>query len=547
MTPVEDEEAAGGDNNDVVTPRDAHTPVERVAAGSVGDDVLVQAELEAALRIQRLVRGRNARRHLRALLAAVVDKYFDEASGAYYYHNKRTGETTWHKPRALGPHDDLPLASGADKDEQAPASSFAEDDGTKVVDLDAEDPSPEKSGESDGDEQEGGQALHASGFSAKEVDLLRAQFSHFDADKSGSISAKELQQLLAALGEPSTLANAQELVRQVDADGSGQVEFDEFLQLLSNQRHRNRYAAPLDLAVLVFSPSELENLKRQFMRLDLDGSGAIDEHELAALVQKLGRKAGEFDLQAMLREVDADGSGSIGFSEFLQIVAAMTKSKDGASKSAFAALLELGIAQGILDGLDEVLRASRQRVFEWWNADMIAEQKRLEIKRERRRQQEEQRRKQLEADRQVYAAHQAKLAEAEAARKALVDGLAIDVEFAGDGVTFPAVGQYARVHYEGAFASTGQVFESTRKRPGANGAALEFCVGAGHLIKGFDLALQRMSVGETARVTMAPSLAYGVRGRPPKIPPNAVLVFKIELIAVKVKLNRVLDWGDGDE
>lgn len=559
MARPEEQEASDGsveDNNRMATPRDTHTPVERVDVGSVSDEVLTEAETEAAARIQRLVRCRNARRQLRALLAAVFEKYYDESSGAYNYHNKRTGETTWEKPRALGQHDDLALASaygeGRGGEERAP--SFSEkDDGTKVVDLDADaDQSPENGEGSDyeaasGEQEEGG--AHPSGFSSREVELLRAQFGHYDSDKSGAISAKELQQLLAALGEPATLANAQELIRQVDADNSGQVEFDEFLQLLGRQRRKNRYSAPLDLAVLVFSATELENLKRQFMRLDLDGSGSIDEHELAALVKKLGRKAEEFDLRAMLREVDADGSGSIGFGEFLQIVAAMTKNKDGgASKSAFASLLELGIAQGILDGLDEVLRASRQRAFEWWNADMIAEQKRLEIKRQRRRQQEEQRRKQLEADRQMYAAHQARLAEVEAARKAHVDGLSIEVEFAGDGVTFPTVGQYARVHYEDTFASSGQVFESTRRRPGAKGAALEFCVGAGHLIKGFDLALRRMSVGETARVTVAPALAYGVRGRPPKIPPNAALVFKIKLIAVKVKLNRVLDFDDaGDE
>jgi FKBP-type peptidyl-prolyl cis-trans isomerase len=55
-----------------------------------------------------------------------------------------------------------------------------------------------------------------------------------------------------------------------------------------------------------------------------------------------------------------------------------------------------------------------------------------------------------------------------------------------------------------------------------------------------------MSVGETSRATMAPMLAYGVKGRPPKIPPNATLVFKIELISIKEKLHLALDVSGED-
>lgn len=528
---------------EIGNPTPATTPVEQVEAEGTHDEV----REDAAARIQSLFRRRKARRHMKDLLASVFEKYYDESSGQYYYHNKRTGETTWEKPRTLKPSEDIELAPVYARD-QEPSSASVADDGTELVDLDVEeeeeghpddsDGEPNEGDDGDGEPPEDGDAPQQSGFSAQEIALVREQFDHYDGDKSGSISAKELRKIFTSLGEPVSLASVKEMIREVDANGNGEVEFDEFLDILRRQRGKNQYSVSLELAIL-FGPKELENLKRQFIRLDLDGSGFIDEHEIQALIKKLGRKVEEFDLEDMLLEVDADGSGTIGFNEFLQIVATMMKGDQNGKRSAFAALLDMGIAQGVLDGLDEVIVKSRQKVYEWWNADAIAEQKRMEIKRERRRKREEERRRQLEKDREVFAAHQAKLAAIEAARKAPIDGLIHEIEFTGDGRTYPVVGQFARVHYVGTFEKTGQVFESTRKRCGT---ALEFCVGVGHLIKGFDLVLQRMSVGETAKVTMAPMLAYGVKGRPPKIPPNTTLVFKIELISIQEKLNLAQDF-----
>lgn len=534
------------------------TPVEPI------EDVRV--EETAARTIQRLFRCRNARKRLQELLATVFEKFYDDDSGLYYYYNKRTGETTWEKPRVLKQHEDIALSpiynnavqegsndamSGGDTAARAGVMSAVENDGTKLLDVehdDDSDDSQQKSQGEDEDEEAESEAVNelqedddALGFTPQERTLVQQQFNYYDTDHSGSISAKELLKLLASLGEQLTLQNVEDMIKEVDKNANGEVEFEEFLMILKKQKSKNQYTASLELAIL-FGPKELENLKRQFMKLDLDASGFIDEHEIQVLIKKLGKKVDDYDLKAMLLEVDEDGSGSVGFNEFLKIIATMMKDSGGLKHSAFASLLDLGIVQGVLNDLGDVMKLSQAKLYEWWNARMIAEQKQLEAKRGRRRKQEEERQRQLEKDQAVYRAHQAELDAIEAARRAKVDGLVHEVLFAGDGTNYPNVGQYARVHYVGMFEKSGEVFESTRKR----GGALEFCVGAGHIIKGFDLVLQKMSVGETAKVTMVPMLAYGVKGRPPKIPPNVTLVFKIELISIKEKLNLARDF-DGDD
>lgn len=65
----------------------------------------------------------------------------------------------------------------------------------------------------------------------------------------------------------------------------------------------------------------------------------------------------------------------------------------------------------------------------------------------------------------------------------------------------------------------------------ARKAPLEFRVGLGHVVPGLDLAITRMSRGQRAKITVPARLAYGARGYPPIIPPNAALVFDVELVS----------------
>ena len=93
-------------------------------------------------------------------------------------------------------------------------------------------------------------------------------------------------------------------------------------------------------------------------------------------------------------------------------------------------------------------------------------------------------------------------------------------------------GQRASFHYEGRLAADNTVFEESRSKNQPLSSRLG---GAPPLIEGWEEALPGMKVGEIRKLTIPPELAYKEAGRPPKIPPNATLIFEIELLNIAVE------------
>lgn len=89
----------------------------------------------------------------------------------------------------------------------------------------------------------------------------------------------------------------------------------------------------------------------------------------------------------------------------------------------------------------------------------------------------------------------------------------------------PVAGNKIKVHYTGKLEN-GTVFDSSIKR----GQPIDFKIGVGMVIPGWDEALLDMNKGEMRTLIIPPSLAYGEGGRPPVIPPNSTLIFDVELI-----------------
>lgn len=105
-------------------------------------------------------------------------------------------------------------------------------------------------------------------------------------------------------------------------------------------------------------------------------------------------------------------------------------------------------------------------------------------------------------------------------------GLVIEELLVGDG-PIAASGHRVRVHYTG-WLTDGTKFDSSHDR----NDPFVFPLGGGRVIKGWDEGVAGMKVGGKRKLTIPPALGYGARGAGGVIPPNATLVFEVELLGV---------------
>ena len=90
-------------------------------------------------------------------------------------------------------------------------------------------------------------------------------------------------------------------------------------------------------------------------------------------------------------------------------------------------------------------------------------------------------------------------------------------------------GDTAEVHYTGWLKDNGTMFDSSRRR----GTPFTFPVGAGRVIRGWDLGVEMMKVGGHWVFELPAEIAYGARGAGGVIPPNATLIFDVEVMNIK--------------
>lgn len=137
------------------------------------------------------------------------------------------------------------------------------------------------------------------------MEKLREAFAEFDLNDDGYISREELSDVMKNFGNIMSNNELDEMIKVVDKDGNGLVDFKEFLNLMDS----NCLLQNLD--------QEMEKL---FQMIDTNNDGFLSAQEITTMMKNLGEKVRKKDIRKMMKEADKNNDGKISFSEFKTMV-----------------------------------------------------------------------------------------------------------------------------------------------------------------------------------------------------------------------------------
>ncbi|KAA0705884.1 Calcium-binding protein 5 [Triplophysa tibetana] len=137
----------------------------------------------------------------------------------------------------------------------------------------------------------------------EEIDELKEAFDEFDKDKDGLISCKDLGNLMRTMGYMPTEMELLELSQNINMNLGGKVDFQDFVDLMTPK-----------LLAETAGMIGLNELKEAFKEFDIDGDGSITIEELKhAMLKLLGETGNRKEIEAVVREADNNGDGTVDF------------------------------------------------------------------------------------------------------------------------------------------------------------------------------------------------------------------------------------------
>ena len=140
-------------------------------------------------------------------------------------------------------------------------------------------------------------------ISDETMNILRKQYVSVTKDISQPIDLSTLEVLTAKLGQNLSRHELEKMIKEVDQDANGTIEFDEFVQMMIKKRKQ----------------SELE-MKDAFASLDRNKNGYISVDDLRHSFSCMGERLSSEEITLLLEEIDEDGDGYINFQEFLKLM-----------------------------------------------------------------------------------------------------------------------------------------------------------------------------------------------------------------------------------
>ncbi|XP_018901252.2 uncharacterized protein [Bemisia tabaci] len=136
------------------------------------------------------------------------------------------------------------------------------------------------------------------GLAEDQVAEFKEAFMLFDKDEDGKITIAELGVVMRSLGQRPTETELRDMVNEVDQDGNGTIEFNEFLQMMSKK--------------LKGADCE-DELREAFRVFDKNNDGLISNKELRHVMTNLGEKLSDEEVDDMIKEADLDGDGMVNY------------------------------------------------------------------------------------------------------------------------------------------------------------------------------------------------------------------------------------------
>ncbi|XP_060833944.1 troponin C-like [Rhopalosiphum padi] len=147
-------------------------------------------------------------------------------------------------------------------------------------------------------------------LSKDQLKVLRKAFDTFDTEKNGKITCANINIILDMLGHATDTVTVRNIVAEIDHQGTGTLSFDDFCTL----------AARFMTEEEEDSEAIKTELREAFRLYDKEGNGYITTEVLREILSELDNNMSDEELDQMIDEIDADGSGTVDFDEFMEVM-----------------------------------------------------------------------------------------------------------------------------------------------------------------------------------------------------------------------------------